>query len=72
MPRAPGHHVAVPPSHKRPRRGLGGWRRQACPLVPPGRRDVVVGDLHRRRLGAAGEGGLLLHHHGRLRPRPRG
>jgi hypothetical protein len=72
MPRAPDHHVVVPPSHKRPRLGLRGWRRQARPLVPPGRRDVVVRDLHRRRLGAAGEGGLLLHHHDRLRPRPHG
>jgi hypothetical protein len=65
MPRTPGHHVAVPPSHKRPRLGLGGWRGQACPLVPPGRRDVVVGDLHHRRLGAAGEYGPLLRRRGR-------
>jgi hypothetical protein len=55
------------PSHLRPRLGLGGWRGQAYPLIPPGQRDVVVRDLHSRRLGAAGEGGLLLHHHDRLR-----
>jgi hypothetical protein len=52
--------------------GARGWHRRACPLVPPGWRDVVVRDLHRRRLGAAGEGGLLLHHHGHLRLHPRG
>jgi hypothetical protein len=50
MPRAPGHHAAIPPSHKRPRLGLESWRGQACPLIPPGRRDVIVRDLHRRRL----------------------
>jgi hypothetical protein len=65
VPSAPGHHVSVPPSNKRPRLGLGGWRGQAHPLVPPGRRDVVVRDFHRYCLGAAGEGGLLprLHNH---------
>jgi hypothetical protein len=36
VPSASSHHVAVPPSNKRPRLGLGGWRGQACPLVPPG------------------------------------
>jgi hypothetical protein len=80
MPRAPGHHVTIPPSHKRPRLRLGGWCGQACPLIPTGRRDVIVGDLHRCRLGAAGESGplllhhdhLLLHHRGRgLLPRHR-
>jgi hypothetical protein len=71
VPLAPGHHVAVPPSNKRPRLGLGGWRGQARPLVPPGRRDVVIRDFHRRRLGAAGEGGLLPHLHDHFRPRLR-
>jgi hypothetical protein len=72
VPRAPSHHVVVPPYDERPRLRLGGWRGQACPLVPPGRRDIIVRDLHRRRLGAASEGGLLLHHRNRLRPRLRG
>jgi hypothetical protein len=56
---APGHHVAGPPPHERPLLlGLGGRRGEAGPLVPPGRRGVVVWDLHRHRLGAAGEHGL--------------
>jgi hypothetical protein len=70
VPRAPSHHVAVPPSDERPRLRLGGWRGKTSPLVPPGRRGVVVGNLHRRRLGAAGEGGLL-RQHGNLRRRLR-
>jgi hypothetical protein len=49
--------MAVPPSDERPRLRRRGRRRQACPLVPPGRWGVVVKDLHRRRLGAAGKGG---------------
>jgi hypothetical protein len=57
MPRAPSHHVAVPPSNERPRLGLGGWRGPACPLVPPGRWGVVVRDLHRHRLGFAARAG---------------
>jgi hypothetical protein len=72
VPPAPGHHVVVPPSNKRPCLGLGGWRGQARPLVPPGRRDVVIRNLHRHRLGAVGEGGLLPRLHDHLRPRLRG
>jgi hypothetical protein len=63
VPPAPGHHVAVPPSHERSRLGLGDWHGEVHPLVPPGRRDVVVRDLHRHRLGAAGEGGILQRPH---------
>jgi hypothetical protein len=37
VPRAPIHHVAIPPSDERPRLRLGGWRGQASPLVPPRR-----------------------------------
>jgi hypothetical protein len=59
VPRAPGHHVAIPPSDERPRLRLGGWCGKASPLVPPGRRGIVVRNLHRRRLGTAGESGLL-------------
>jgi hypothetical protein len=55
--RAPGHHVAVPTSNKRPRVGIGGWRGQACPLVPPGRLDVVIRDFHRRRMGLPARAG---------------
>jgi hypothetical protein len=72
VPRAPSHHVVVPSSDERPRLRLGGWCGKAPPLVPPGRWGVVVGNLHRRRLGAAGEGGLLRRHgdlHRRLRYR---
>jgi hypothetical protein len=43
VPSAPGHHVAVPPPHERPLLlGLGGWHGEVHPLVPPGRRGVVV------------------------------
>jgi hypothetical protein len=59
VPRAPSHHVAVPPYDERPRLRLGGWRGKASPLVPPRRQRVVIRNIHRRRLGAAGEGGLL-------------
>jgi hypothetical protein len=72
VPRAPSHHVAVPPSDECPRLRLGGWCGKASPLVPPGRRGVIVGNLHYRRLGAAGEGGVLRRHndlHCRLRYR---
>jgi hypothetical protein len=64
---APGHHVAIPPPHERPLLlGLGGWHEEVHPMVPPGRRGVVVPDLHRHRLGVAGEHVLWLHPHCRL------
>jgi hypothetical protein len=72
VPSATGHHVAVPPSHECPRQGLGGWHGQVHPLVPPGRRDVVVWDFHRHRLGAANEGGLRPRAHDHFWPRLRG
>jgi hypothetical protein len=72
MPLASCHHVAVPPPHKCPLLGLEGRRGEAHPLVPPGRRGVVVRNLHHHRPGAAGECGLLLRLHRRLRPRLRG
>jgi hypothetical protein len=68
-PSASGHHVAVPPPHEYPLLGLGGWHGQVHPLVPPGRRGVVVRDLHSHRPGAAGKRGLLLRPHRCLRPR---
>jgi hypothetical protein len=72
VPSSPGHHVAIPPPHERPLLGLGGRHGQVHPLVPPGRRGVVVRDLHRHRPGAADERGLLLRPNRRLRPRLRG
>jgi hypothetical protein len=40
--RAPQRRAAVIPHHECPRRGLGGWRGQAHPLVPAGQRDILV------------------------------
>jgi hypothetical protein len=66
-PRTHGHHVAILPPDESPRLRIGGWHGWAPPLVPPGRRDVVIGDLHRRLLGGAGEGGALLLYRSRFR-----
>jgi hypothetical protein len=72
VPSASCHHVAVPPPHKSPLLGLGGRHGEARPLVPPGRRGVVVRNLHHHLPGAAGGCRPLLRLHRRLRPRLRG
>jgi hypothetical protein len=46
--RAPQRCAAIIPHHECPHRGLGGWHGQAHPLVPVGRWDVLVRDLHHR------------------------
>jgi hypothetical protein len=54
MSPAPRHHVAVASPHEGPLLGLWGERGEAHPLVPPGRRGIVVRDLHHHHPGAAG------------------
>jgi hypothetical protein len=69
VPSASRHHVAFPPPHKSPLRGLGGRRGEAHPLISPGRRGVVVRDLHHHRPGASCGCRPLLRLHPRLRGR---
>jgi hypothetical protein len=50
----PRHHVTLVPPHEGPLLGLGGACGEASPLIPPGRRGVVIRDLHHLRPGLAG------------------
>jgi hypothetical protein len=74
VPLAPRHHVALAPPHEGPLLRLRGERGEARPLIPPGRRGVVVRDLHHHRPGAAGRRQPLccLRRHRRFRLRSRG
>jgi hypothetical protein len=68
----PRHHVPLVPPHESPLLGLGGTRGEANPLVPPGRRGVIIRDLHHLRPGTAGGHQPLCHLHRRLHSRLRG
>jgi hypothetical protein len=50
----PRHHVTLVPPHEGALLGLGGACGEASPLIPPGRRGVVIRDLHHLRPGTAG------------------
>jgi hypothetical protein len=71
VPSTPCHHVTLTPPHKGPLLGLWGKRWEARPRVPPGRRGVIVWDLHHHRPGAAGGCRPLRRLRRRLRPRLR-
>jgi hypothetical protein len=68
----PRHHVTLVPPHEGPLLRLGGACGEASPLIPPGRRGVVIRDLHHLRPGIASGRQRLCRLHRRLHLRLHG